>query len=279
MKALTPILLSLSLFNTPLFANDGEINPDTARAYQGYLLTFLWPEGQSSELIEYEDVLAVDDLLRFSEEELEQNTPNTITPTSIKSTPFDNFAGKLDRRVTILSNQKWTLIFKATGDTIQKSFTSPQIQEGYPELTGNISIKLGRYLESDIYYNHYLFNYVTPTETDVEASNQIENNQANNNVLQQIGTTESNTKQLQPTLVLPLHQSNRTASKKVNYLDHPTIGTLLYFEPMELEEAMEAIALETITPETGASLNYDELQNTNELFESSPKIDPPFIPQ
>jgi hypothetical protein len=51
----------------------------------------------------------------------------------------------------------------------------------------------------------------------------------------------------------------------VNYLDHPTIGTLLYFEPIELEDAMDKIALLSMMPETGKSLNYDELQSTNEL--------------
>ena len=72
-------------------------------------------------------------------------------------------------------------------------------------------------------------------------------------------------KEFEPALVLTLNQSNKTASKKVNYLDHPTIGTLLYFEPIELEDAIEKIALQTVAPETGASLNYTELESTNEL--------------
>jgi len=40
---------------------------------------------------------------------------------------------------------------------------------------------------------------------------------------------------------------------------------LLYFEPIELDDALEKIAAQSVTPETGSSLNYDELQSTNEL--------------
>ena len=277
MKALTPIFLSLSLLSTPLFADDGDINPDTARAYQGYMLTFLWPEGQSSEHIDYKNVFTVDNLIRLPKESDEENisVTNNEASASSESTPFDNMEQKLDRRVTILANEKWTLIFKAPGDTIKKQFTSKQVKDGYPELTGDIAIKLGRYLESDIHYKHYLFDSFTQPEIDPETVNNNESNLFS----QDTGNTKSDVKAFEPALVLQLHQSNRTASKKVNYLDHPTIGTLLYFHPIELEDAMAAIALETMTPETGASLDYDELQSTNELFESSTKVDPPFIPQ
>jgi hypothetical protein len=41
--------------------------------------------------------------------------------------------------------------------------------------------------------------------------------------------------------VLPLHFVNKTASKKLNYIDHPVIGTLIYFEPLDLEEAIDMV--------------------------------------
>ncbi|MEO9273326.1 hypothetical protein ABFY09_00590 [Marinomonas sp. 5E14-1] len=273
MKALTPILLSLSLLSTPLFSDGGDINPDTARAYQGYMLSFLWPEGQSSEHIDYKNVFTVDNLIRLPKESI--SVTHNKASASFESTPFDNMEQKLNRRVTILANKKWTLIFKAPGDTIKKQFTSKQVKDGYPELTGYIAIKLGRYLESDIHYKHYLFDSFTQPEIDLEATNNNESNLFS----QETDNTNSGVKAFEPALVLQLHLSNRTASKKVNYLDHPAIGTLLYFQPIELEDAMATIALETMPLETGASLDYDELQSTNELFESSPKVDPPFIPQ
>ena len=43
------------------------------------------------------------------------------------------------------------------------------------------------------------------------------------------------------------------------------IGTLIYFEPIELEDAIEKVAAQSVTPETGKSLTYDSLHSTNEL--------------
>ena len=247
MKALIITFLSLTLFNTHLLADDGEINTDTARAYEGYLVTFMWPEGLSSEAINYKNVLSTKHLLRLTKGKNEEDPSNTTSNTS-ESIPFGNIEERLGRHVKILANQKWTLIFKHPGDTINKTFHSEQEKDGYPELTGNIAVTLGRYLESDIRYQHYLFDSFTqPTQR------------------QNTPDTQPEFKAFDPALVLTLNQHNKTASKKVNYLDHPTIGTLLYFEPIELEEAMNKIALQSMTPETGKSLNYDELQSTNEL--------------
>lgn len=265
MKSLIIIFLSLTLLSTRLFAEDEQINPDTARAYEGYLVTFQWPEALTTEHIDYKNVLSTENLLRLTAEEEKAIDPdNNIN----QSTPFGNMEQRLGTHVTILANRKWTLIFKHPGDTIKKSFHSTQEKDGYPELTANITITLGRYLESDIQYKYYLFDSFTQPETTPEQDNQ-NSNQAGTSLFFSQSETEQEAKpefkEFEPALVLTLNQSNKTASKKVNYLDHPTIGTLIYFEPIELEDAIEKIAEQSVTPETGSSLTYDSLQSTNEL--------------
>ena len=298
MKARILTYLSLTLLSNQLLADDGQIDPDTARAYQGYLLTFIWPEGQSTEQIKYKEVISTENLIRFikTDDEIasfDSNSnvePNTSLATeadgTITPTPFDKFKEQLDGHVEILSNQQWTLIFKNPGDTISKTFYSDQEKDGYPELTGDIAIKLGRYLESDIHYQHYLFDNITQPEI-IESEAIVEQSNATNSFFFSQPITEpeliETQSELEPSLILTLKQSNKTASKKLNYLDHPAIGTLLYFEPIDLEEAMEKIALQSMTPETGASLNYDDLQSTNELasrekaFGTQELISPPII--
>lgn len=257
MKTLIISLLSLTLLNTHLFADDGEINTDTARAYEAHLVTFMWPEGQSSEQINYKNVLSTGNLLRLTKDE--EGKPSSASNTS-EVTPFGNIEGRLGKHVKILANQQWMLIFNHPGDTISKTFHSEQEKDGYPELTGSISVKLGRYLESDIRYQHYLFDSFTQPNTQAQSSKGSFFSQGQNTP-----DVQPEFKAFDPALVLTLTQRNKTASKKVNYLDHPTIGTLLYFEPIELEDAIDKIALQSMTPETGKSLNYDELQSTNEL--------------
>jgi hypothetical protein len=257
LKTLIISLLSLTLLNTHLFADDGEINTDTARAYEAHLVTFMWPEGQSSEQINYKNVLSTGNLLRLTKGE--EDKLSTTSSTS-GSTPFGNIEERLGGHVKILANQQWTLIFNHPGDTISKTFHSEQEKDGYPELTGSISVKLGRYLESDIRYQHYLFDSFTQPNTQGQSGKGSFFSQGRNTL-----DTQPDFKEFDPALVLALNQRNKTASKKVNYLDHPTIGTLLYFEPIELEDAMDKIALLSMMPETGKSLNYDELQSTNEL--------------
>ena len=252
MKPLIVIFLSLALLNTQLFAEDGEINPDTARAYEAYMVTFQWPDALTSEQVNYKSILSTDNLIRLTGDE--KNTDNNAQPT-----PFGNVEARLGKNVTILANKKWTLIFRYPGDTIRKSFYSEQEKDGYPELTGNIAIKLGRYLESDIQYKHYLFDSFT--QPDPIQSNE----QTGTSSIFAQAKSQPEFKAYEPALVLKLNQSNKTASKKVNYLDHPTIGTLIYFEPIELEDAIEKIATLSVAPETGKSLTYDSLHSTNEL--------------
>ena len=256
MKSLIVIFLSLTLLNTHAFAANEQINPDTAKAYKAYLVTFQWPEGKSTEQVDYKNVLSTDSLFRLKTEGgIATNSSNNTG----RSTPFGNIEQRLGGHVKILANQKWTLIFRFPGDTIKKSFHSSQEKDGYPELTGNIAIKLGRYLESDIQYKHYLFDSFTQPSP-------AQNSEQNRSVsIYSQTANQSDFKEFEPALVLKLNQSNKTASKEVNYLDHPTIGTLIYFEPIELEDAMEQIATLSVEPETGKSLTYDSLRSTNEL--------------
>jgi plasmid maintenance system killer protein len=262
LKSLLTIALSLSLISTTLFAEEEQINPDTARAYQAYLVTFTWPENQSTEQVDYKNVLSTKQLLRLTDEDVAANDASQETD---NAAPFGNIEEKIGRHVNILVNKSWTLIFKYPGDRIEKEFYSQQTKDNYPELTGHIAIKLGRYLESDIHYQHYLFDSFTiPDYVQADSHNTLSEMSASPFQVANTNTAPE-FKEFEPALVLTLNQSNKTASKKVNYLDHPTIGTLLYFEPIELEDAIEKIALQTVAPETGASLNYTELESTNEL--------------
>ncbi|MBJ7538859.1 hypothetical protein [Marinomonas transparens] len=264
MKKHLVILLSLTILTSRAFAVDDPIDPDTARAYEGYLLTFIWPEDKSSEHIDYQDVLNLTDLIRLPPKTIEDDTSTGADIAAI-SVPFDGFKEALDKQVQVLSNQKWTLIFKHPGDMISKTFHSEQEKDGYPELTGKIDIKLGRYLESDIRYQYYLFDSFTLPNIPDTPTTDLNSPDA--------AIQEKQFKQFEPALVLELEQKNKTASKKVNYLDHPTIGTLLYFEPIDLEDAIEQIALQSLDAETGQSLNYDDLQSTNELTPFLPLIE------
>ncbi|ETX09739.1 hypothetical protein MUS1_05960 [Marinomonas ushuaiensis DSM 15871] len=277
MKARILTFLSLTLLSSQLLADDSQINPDTARAYQGYLLTFIWPENQSTEQVKYKEIVSTENLIRFVKPESGTSYldgAESSTPTEDKAettpTPFDKFKKQLDGHVKVLSNQQWTLIFKDSGDTIKKTFHSEQEKDGHPELIGEIAIKLGRYLESDIRYQHYLFDRATQSEIaeveTIEPPSGVTNAFFSTPIIEpELIEPQPELKEFKPSLILTLEQDNKTASKKLNYLDHPTIGTLLYFEPIDLEEAMEKIALQSMTPETGASLNYDDLKSTNEL--------------
>ncbi len=279
MKKLTLTLFTLLFISSPSQAIDEPIDPDTARAYEGYLVTFIWPDDKTSEQIDYKNILTTQGLFRLPEtvpdgSETLQGAPTTEAemledePISQPGlpTPLIKIAEKLGPHVRVLSNQQWTLIFKRPGDMIEKSFHSDEIKDGYPELTGDIRIKLGRYLESEIQYKHFLFDSFTQPDTSMpieENQNSLFFSNQESNQGEQANTRDL--KAFEPALVLALNMRNKTASKKLNYLDHPTIGTLLYFQPLELEEAVEKIALQTMSPETGQSLTFDTLNSTNEL--------------
>ena len=68
------------------------------------------------------------------------------------------------------------------------------------------------------------------------------------------------TKHIEPALELNLNFNNKTASTKLNYIDHPIIGTLIYFEPLELEDAIERISMQQLmdNPPDEGSVNLTE---------------------
>ena len=271
MKKLTITLLALLSISSRSYALDEPIDPDTARAYEAYIVTFIWPEEKTSEQIDYKNILTTEGLLRFTDETTEEQPQQEINSESDNANvapegltePFANIAEKLGRQVRILSNQQWTLIFKRPGDVIEKRFYSEEMKDGYPELTADIRIKLGRYLESDIHYEHFLFDSFTQPDSSFADTDSSTSSFFSNTTDE--SSPEQDLKAFEPALVLKLNIQNKTASKKLNYLDHPTIGTLLYFQPLDLEEAVEKVALQTITPETGQSLTFDQLNSTNEL--------------
>lgn len=216
-----------------MFAADSQkIDPNTARAYQAYLLTFEWPSYASSEQVPYKKVTNPSALPRYLSNDNNRGSQGAdIAPLSV---PFDSFKNKIAPNAPVLISQKWILIFNKRGDTISKTFQSEQNTNGYPELTGSISVRFAHFLESDIKYQHYLF---TPPPG---AANPANNEMAAQNS-EQNGTAATNEQPLgpMPTQVLNLEEENKTASKKLNYIDHPIIGTLLYFEPMDLNDAIQ----------------------------------------
>lgn len=246
MKQIIAILFFLITYSQAALAVDlNTLDPKKARAYEGYLLTFVWPERYANEHVDYENVLNLENLLRINQP-IAEAPANSHLPDA-----FKQYKQKLSNRVQILSDQRWTLIFNQSGARIKQSFYSPIQKDGYPELVGDISIRLGRYLESDIHYRHYLFDSFTQPDTQrVDLNQPVVTNQLNTSF-----------KQFEPALVLNLHITNKTASKKLNYLDHPIIGTLLYFEPLELEEAIEAIQQQNAAIETGLTSPYKDTNN------------------
>lgn len=239
MKTYYLLLLTLAAFSSELFAADTpEYDPSTARAYEGYLLTFVWPDKESSEQVDYKKVLAGANLPRYTAPGADNSRSSGANIAQL-SVPFDSFKRKIAPHAQVLVNKKWTLIFKTTGATLHESFHSDEMKNGYPELTGEIAIKLGRYLESDIQYQHYRFDPRPAADANPDTASE-----------QGAQIPQTLPASLEPTLVLNLEQNNKTASKKLNYIDHPVIGTLIYFEPIELDDAIQQIALEKLTPAT-----------------------------
>ncbi len=249
MKAFSYLAAGLLLGSLSLSANAVDldsIDPDKARAYEAYVMTFLWPENMSSERIDYESVLSLAGVPVFDSEQ-ETNTASTETSFAADieplKAPFDEFLNTFKRRTQLLSNERWTLIFPETGATLSREFHSETVIDGYAEFVAHVDFTLNRYLESDLSYEHYLFDTFTTVKTK-------ENQQATTTdgprvTLEQTQAPETMVqKHLEPAMVLKLNFLNKTPSKKLNYIDHPTIGTLIYFEPLELEDAMERVSME-----------------------------------
>lgn len=244
MKTHHLLLLTVMAFSSQLFAADNQnYDPSTARAYEAYLLTFVWPDKDSSEQVDYQQILSSTSLPRYAEPAVGDSTSSAANIAQL-SVPFDSFKAKIAPHAQVLVNKKWTLIFKNRGDSLNETFHSSKLINGYPELTGQIAIKYGRYLESNIQYKHYLFKALPSLQNDTSTANSLESQQQNEQV-------QNEQAAIKPTLVLNIEQKNKTASKKLNYIDHPIIGTLIYFEPIDLEDAIQQVALEKLTPTYG----------------------------
>lgn len=233
----------ISLISSLLFAEDSNANTDqpNAKAYKAYLMTFAWPEKNTVEHIEYEELLSLKATPKFENQEEGNKANNRSNSADIApiNNPFGSYQNKIKSGVKVLTNNTWTLIFNGRGHSLTHQFNSNPLASGYAELQGSIKIKLGRYLESDIQLNHYKFNFITAEKDTIKS-------------------TENDTSSI-PTSLLTIHQRNKTASKKLNYIDHPTIGALLYFEPMDIEEAIQQQALENLMS------NIQKISNTNTL--------------
>lgn len=261
-KSFSLTILGLCLAQTIYAANDtseNETEKSNARAYRAHLLSFVWPDKMSSEQINYQNIYQLDNIQRFTNEE------DAIQSTSIMDTiqqeidvatepnPFLKYQALMDRRVTILSNQTWPMIFEEQGSVVFEDFHSKQLFDGYPELTGQLKVKLGRYLETEIKYQHFIFDSFTAPVR--------ETNQAQSNIFDELDplegidpfnktTSEEKVIQLyEPALILAFTAERKTASKKLNYLDHPIIGSLLYFEPISVNDAEHELMLQALTEE------------------------------
>ncbi|RDL43177.1 hypothetical protein DN730_15855 [Marinomonas piezotolerans] len=228
------------------------INRDTARAYEAYIMTFIWPEKMSSEHIDYESVLSLGDIPKFTQdsEEANQNSVTLAADIEPLKQPFDDFKQRFAKNTHLLANEHWTLIFPETGATISRAFHSEVLDDGYSEFVASVDFTLGRYLESDLTYRHFLFDTFTSVVPSPSDTNEVS----------QDDPMPPTTKHIEPALELNLNFNNKTASTKLNYIDHPIIGTLIYFEPLELEDAIERISMQQLmdNPPDEGSANLTE---------------------
>ena len=195
-------LLTCSVYAQSAEQNLENLNPATARAYKAYVMTFKWPSNASSEAVSYETVKAAQELPSFN--------PGLSRSLRVNGSPFEQFRNALDSRTTLLTNNEWTLIFPKKGTSFHKRIQGNNETNGIPEFKGAISFKLERYLETNAHFQHYRFERSDMGDSDAPQAQ-----------------------------VLSLTLANKTASKKLNYIDHPVIGTLIYFEPIALEDAID----------------------------------------
>lgn len=248
MKAFSYFAAGLLLGSFTIKANAidlDNINPDKARAYEAYVMTFIWPDNMSSEHIDYENVLTLAGIPVFEPEQETSTSAEASFAADIEplKAPFDDFVKTFERRTQLLSNERWTLIFPETGATLSREFHSEAMIDGYAEFVAHVDFTLNRYLESNLSYEHYLFDTFTTVKKD--EGEQDATTDGPRVTLEQTQAPEAMVqKHVEPAMVLKLDFLNKTPSKKLNYIDHPTIGTLIYFEPLELEDAIERVSME-----------------------------------
>lgn len=275
-----PLLCFFLVQNT--FAADestsAEPEKSNARAYRAHLLSFIWPSKMSSEQVDYQNIYQIDDILRFKDAEEAQLSTSIIdlTQTEIDEeiNPFAQYQALIDNKVTILSNQTWPMIFEEQGSINFAAFHSESLFDGYPELTGQFQVKLGRYLETRISYQHYLFDSFTAQvpEKTAESSSIFDDLDPIDEELDTFFGDELEDKKViklyEPALLLAFEVERKTASKKLNYLDHPIIGSLLYFEPISVDDAEHELMLQALTEEdivrdAEASISFDSEEEVN----------------
>ena len=248
------LLLCLCLTSSAMAANQTVESEEksNARAYRAHLMSFIWPSKLSSELINYQNIYELDDIQRFDKEEAARQSTSVLALDNLQAdeelNPFIQYQAQLGKKVEILSNQTWPMIFEDQGSISFADFHSQKLLDGYPELSGQIQVKLGRYLETSIEYKHYLFDSFTAPI--------IEEKNINNLIFDELDPFEEEIKEevktvklYEPGLVLNVNIERKTASKKLNYLDHPIIGSLLYFEPISVDVAEHELMLQALTEE------------------------------
>ncbi|GEM_PF-1080951 len=254
-KPLTLTLFCLC-FIQEIHAAESITEPEksNARAYRAHLISFIWPSNLSSEQIDYQNIYQLDNIQRFQNEDEAKQSASIFDKKALEESevinPFYQYQALIDNKVTVLSNQTWPMIFEEQGSVNFANFHSQNLFDGYPELTGQIQVKLGRYLETEINYKHFLFDSFTAIAKE-------ETPPINNLIFDDLDpffekTDETETKVIklyEPALLLAFDVQRKTASKKLNYLDHPIIGSLLYFEPISVDDAEHELMLQALTEE------------------------------
>ena len=286
-KSLSLSILGLCLAQIALAADDASVDEpekSNARAYRAHLLSFIWSDKMSSEQVNYQNIYQLDNIQRFTNEEdaiqsasiidsVEQELDETSEPN-----PFLQYQAKMGKRVTILSNQTWPMIFEEQGSVVFEDFHSKQLFDGYPELVGKVQVKLGRYLETKVQYQHFLFDSFTAPVTQTNQTQSIIFDELDPfdqvDPFNPIQPEEKIIKLYEPALVLSFNLERKTASKKLNYLDHPIIGSLLYFEPISVDDAEHELMLQALTEEemvrdAEASINLEPLESLDNLLNQS----------
>lgn len=225
-----------------------------ARAYRAHLMSFIWPSELTSEQINYQNVYQMDNIQRFQNDEEAKQSASILDekPTSENEeiNPFYQYQALIDRKVTVLSNQTWPMIFEEQGSVNFANFHSQTLFDGYPELTGQIQVKLGRYLETEINYKHFLFDsFTTLAKEETAPIDNLIFDELDPFFENQEATEEKIIRLYEPALLLSIDVKRKTASKKLNYLDHPVIGSLLYFEPISVDDAEHELMLQALTEE------------------------------
>lgn len=251
-----PLTLCLLLLMQETQAAEQVTEPvkSNARAYRAHLMSFIWPSDLTSEQVDYQNIYQLDNIQRFENEEEAKQSASILDQKPIseneETNPFYQYQTLINKKVTVLSNQTWPMIFEEQGSVNFANFHSQTLFDGYPELTGQIQVKLGRYLETEINYKHFLFDsFTTLKKVDTTPINNFIFDELDPFFENEEVSEEKIIRLYEPALLLAFDIKRKTASKKLNYLDHPIIGSLLYFEPISVDDAEHELMLQALTEE------------------------------